>query len=125
MAYIPAKTGTLDQFRGCDREPRLPGEDSERRTVSINGQPRCLETEQNKLNLYQQTSGGGVGVGGGDRLDRISSAAAKHISSGAVPLVTVLQRTFHLRLPHIIPRLRAVTVTRVLGGLGISSTCVD
>lgn len=90
LAYFWGDTGTLDQFRGDDQESHLPAEDSERRTVSINGQPRCLETEQNNLNLYQQTSGGG------DGLDSVSSAALKQISSITLPLVTVLQKTFHL-----------------------------
>lgn len=79
--------GRLDQFRGCDRESHLPAENLERRAVSINGQPRCLETEQNNLNLYRQTSGGG------DRLDSVLSAALKQILSTTPP-----QTTFHLQL---------------------------
>lgn len=71
----------------------LPAEDSERRAASINGQPSCLETEQNNsvnLNLDQWTSGRG------NRLDAVSSAALTHISSATLPLTT-----FHLQLQRV------------------------
>lgn len=98
-----AAQGRLDQLGGCDQESHHPAEDTERRPVSINGHPRCLETEQNNLNLYQQTSGGG------DRLDSVSSAALKHISRTTPPLTT-----FHLQLWPRLVWLTAVIVSHML-----------
>ena len=97
--------GRLDQFRGCDQESHHPAEDTERRPVSINGHPRCLETEQNNLNLYRQTSGGD------DRLDSVSSGALKHISRTTPPLTT-----FHLQL-----RPWSVWLTAVIASHALSS----
>lgn len=70
--------------------------------------PDVWKQRQNNLNLYRQTSGGG------DRLDCVFKRCSEaHISSSALPLVTVLQKTFHLQLIRISVWLTAVGVACV------------
>ncbi|KAG7508429.1 hypothetical protein JOB18_012959 [Solea senegalensis] len=86
----------LNQLRGCDSALCLPAEDSERRAVSINGQPTCRDAEQTDLNLEQQTSSET------DRLDSVSGAALRNICNAVLPLIPVLHETFHLQLRVVV-----------------------